>query len=129
VRTTFARRPLRRRIIALVAAYAIALASLIASFGAAQAAAETVDGETGIICHSDVAVGGPASTSHESNGTICFKTCIGCMTSFATIFPPAVATTTCAQLSFKRLDLPTLGIRLADTKSDAHRSRGPPPAL
>ena len=40
MRNTCARRPLRQRVIALVAAYAIALASLLAGFGAAQAAVE-----------------------------------------------------------------------------------------
>jgi len=129
VRMTFTKRPFRQRVIALVAAYAIALAGLIASFGAAQAAAGAVDGGSGVICHSDVAEGGPATGSHESDGTICFKSCIGCMTSLATVIPPTVAAAGPPQLSFKRLDLPALSIRLGGAKSKAHRSRGPPPAL
>lgn len=129
MRGTFARCPLRERVIALVAAYAIALASLIASFGAAQAAAEAVDGATGIICHSDAAEGGPATGSHENDGTICFKSCIGCMTSLATVIAPTVAAAGPSPASFKRLDLPALSVRLAGAKSNAHRSRGPPPAL
>jgi hypothetical protein len=123
---------LRERVIALAAAYAIALASLIASFGAAQAAAEATaagpDGGTGIICHSDTGERTPASGSHESNGAICFK-CFGCVTSsLTTIIPPAVPAAGPRQLSFKRLDLPALLVRLAGTRSNAHRSRGPPQA-
>ena len=128
MRRTFAGRPLRQRVIALVAAYAIALASLIASFGAAQAAFQAVDGATGIICHSDAAEGAPATGSHENDGTICFK-CIRCMTSLATVIAPTVAAAGPSPASFKRLDLPALSVRLAGAKSNAHRSRGPPPAL
>jgi hypothetical protein len=123
---------LRERVIALAAAYAIALAGLIASFGAAQAAAEAAASgvDTGIICHSDAGKGAPGTGSHESNGAICFKSCIGCVTSsLATIIPPAIAAANPPQLSFKRLDLPACSVRLADAKANAHRSRGPPPAL
>jgi DUF2946 family protein len=129
VRRTFARRPLRQRIVALVAAYAIALASLIASFGAAQATAEAVNGGTGIICHSDVAEGAPATGPHESDGTLCFKSCIGCIASLATVIPPTVAAAGLPQLSFKRLDLPARVTPIAGAKFKAHRSRGPPPVL
>jgi hypothetical protein len=128
VRKTFARRPLRQRVIALVAAYAIALASLVAGFGAAQAAAEAVDGAGGVICHSDIAEG-PGTGSHESNSAICLKSCLGCMTSLATVIPPAVAAAGPPQLSSKRLDLPARVVPIAGTKFNAHRSRGPPPVL
>lgn len=132
MRNRLTRRPLRQRVIALAAAYAIALASLIASFGAAQAAAEAAGGGvgTGIICHSDLGEAAPGSGSHESNSAICFKSCIGCVTSsLATVLPPAVAAAGPPQLSFKRLDLPAHSVRLGDAKANAHRSRGPPPAL
>jgi hypothetical protein len=125
VRNTFAKRPLRQRIISLVAAYAIALASLAAGFGAAQAAVEALDGGYGVICHSDGAEG-PPTGSHESDSTICLKSCIGCMTSVATVMPPAVAPAGPPRLSFKRLDLPAPLTILAGAKANAHRSRGPP---
>jgi len=128
VRMTSAKRPLRQRIVALVSAYAIALASLIPSFGAAQAAAAAVDGASSVICHSDLAEGTPATGPHESDGTLCFKSCIGCMTSLATVIPPTVAAAGPPQLSFKRLDLPARVVRIAGAKFNAHRSRGPPPA-
>lgn len=126
-RRPFARRPLRQRVIALAAAYAIALAGLIACFGAAQAAADAV-GATGIICHS-LGKGDPATGSHDSKGDICLKTCIGCVTSLATVIPPTVAVAAVPQVSFERLDPPTRWVRLAEAKSRAHRSRGPPSPL
>jgi hypothetical protein len=119
---------LRERVIALVAAYAIALASLIASFSAAQATAGPIDGANLAICHG-LGEAAPATGSHQGSGDICLKTCIGCMTSLATIIPPTVAAADPSLVSFKRLDLPALSVRLAGAKSNAHRSRGPPPAL
>lgn len=126
MRKALAKRALHRRIIALLAAYAIALASLVASFGAVQAAIGAVDGA--VICHTD-AQGAPASGSHNDDGTICFKSCIGCMTSLATVIPPTIAVSDPPQLSFKRLDLPALSFAVASAKSNAHRSRGPPQVL
>ena len=125
MRHAFARRPLRQRIIALVAAYAIALASLAAGFGAAQAAVEALDGGYGVICHSDGA-GGPPTGSHDSNGAICLKSCIGCIGSLATVMPPTVAPAGPPQLAFKRLDPPAPVAIVAGAKTNAYRSRGPP---
>jgi hypothetical protein len=125
---TFARRPLRQRVIALVAAYAVALASLIAGFGTAQAAVAAPDAGYGVICHSDGSAG-PPTGSRDSNGAICLKSCIGCISSVATIMPPTVAPPSPPQLAFTRLNLPAPGVRIAEARSKAHRSRGPPPAL
>jgi hypothetical protein len=125
VRNSFARRPLRQRIIAFAAAYTIALASLVTGFGAAQAAVEALDGGYGIICHSDGAEG-PPSGSQDSNGAICLKCCIGCISSLATVIPPTVAPAGPPQLTFKRLDAPRSVVIFTGTKAKAHRSRGPP---
>jgi hypothetical protein len=137
LRKRFIRQPMRQRIIALVAAYAIALTSLIAGFGAAQAAsqaasqaaAQALDGGITAICHSALAEGGPATGSDESNGTICLKCCVGCLTPLATVLPPDVAAAGPPQAAFTRLNLPATGVRIADARSKAHRSRGPPPVL
>jgi hypothetical protein len=126
---TFARHPLRQRIIALVAAYAIALASLVAGLAAAEAAVKGADGSDGVICHSDLGEAAPGTGSHESNGAICLKSCIGCISALATVMPPRVAVAGPPQLSFERLDLLARSVSVADTKAKAHRSRGPPPAL
>jgi DUF2946 family protein len=124
VRHTFATRPLRQRIIALAAAYAIALANLVAGFGAAQAAVAALDGGYGIICHSDGTEGPP--TGSQNNGAVCLKSCIGCIASLATLIPPTVAPAGPPQLAFKRLDLLARLAIHADAKANAHRSRGPP---
>jgi hypothetical protein len=117
---------LRQRITALVAAYAIALASLAVGFGAAQAAVEALDGGYGVICHSD-GTGSPPTGSQDSNGTICLKSCIGCISALTTVLPPTVALPAGPLLfSFKRLDPPAPVVTLASTKANANRSRGPP---
>jgi hypothetical protein len=118
----------RQRVIALAAAYAIALAGVVACFSAAQAAAGAIDGTNDVICHT-LGEGSPATDSHQHNADICLKTCIGCIASLASLIPPTVGAADPLQRSFKRLDLPTRWVRLAETKSSAHRSRGPPSAL
>jgi hypothetical protein len=124
---TFAKRPLQRRIIALVAAYAIALASLIASFGAAQAAAEAATQPDPVICHSSAAER-PAPASDESNGKICVDCCIGCVTSVPAAVPPTASAIIVRQALFTRLEPLAPRVLIARAASSSHRSRGPPPA-
>jgi len=125
---TFAKRALRQRLIALVVAYAIALANLLASFGAAQAAAEAASAPDFGLCHS--ATDRPAPLSDESNGKICLDCCIGCLGSASGgAPPPASATVTVPDRSFTRLAPLTQVAVFAAAHSNAHRSRGPPPAV
>jgi hypothetical protein len=57
-----------RRVVALTAAYAIALASIVASLGVARAAAETAAAPNSIICHSVVTGDeAPSPASNQSN--------------------------------------------------------------
>ena len=123
--TAFAKRPLRQRIVALVAAYAIAFAGLIASFVAAQTAAEAAAQPDVIICHSSLGAD-PAPASQDSNGNLCIKSCVGCIASLAIAVPPTVSAAWLPQFAMKRLDLPAPVTVLAGAKADAHRSRGPP---
>jgi hypothetical protein len=118
---------LRRRVIALAAAYVIALSSVIASFVAAQAAAETAAQPDVVICHSSLGEQ-PARGSQDGNGNLCIKSCVGCITSLAMAIPPTVSADRIPQSAFKRLDLPARVVRIAGAKFNAHRSRGPPPA-
>lgn len=126
MRKYFARRPLRRRIVALVAAYAIALSSLIASFGAASAAAAAAP--NGIICHTLVA-GDEAPSSGDTNSKHCADNCcIGCLMLMAAV-PPPPAKIIGAPLSASQSIAPPQNIVLSgglETKD--HRSRAPPPA-
>src|SRR6516162_290719 len=120
---TVAERLLRQRVIALVAAYAMALTNLLATFAAAQAAA-VVDPA---LCHSSV--GQPAPLSDESGGNICPDCCIGCLGSASSgAPPPASSVVTVPETSFTRLQPLTRVAVVPVAHSSAHRSRGPPPA-
>jgi len=126
VRKYFARRPLRRRIVALAAAYAIALASLIASFGAASAAADAAAAPNGVLCHTLI-VGDEAPSSGDTNTKHCIDDCcIGCLMLTASV-PPPPAKINGAQLSASQAIAPPQGIVLTGgQKTKDHRSRAPP---
>ena len=124
MRKYFARRPLRRRIVALAAAYAIALSSLIASFGAASAAAAAA-APNGIICHTHV-TGDETPASGDTNSNHCVgNCCVGCLMLMAAVPPPAKIVL--APLSASQSIAPPQNAVLVgglDTKD--HRSRAPP---
>jgi hypothetical protein len=125
VRKYFARRPLRRRIVALAAAYAIALSSLIASFGAASAAAAAA-APNGVICHTLVA-GDEAPSSGDTNTKHCIDNCcIGCLMLMAAV-PSPPAKMTGAPLSASQSIAPPGNIVLDGAlQTKDHRSRAPP---
>ena len=124
MRKYFARRPLRRRIVALAAAYAIALSSLIASFGAASGAAAAA-APNGIICHTFVA-GDEAPSSGDSNTKHCIDNCCtGCLMLMAAVPPPAKITS--APLASSQSIAPPGNIVLVGAlQTKDHRSRAPP---
>lgn len=127
MRMTVAERSLRQRVIALVAAYAMALTNLLATFAAAQAAAEAATVVDPALCHSSV--GQPAPLSNESGGNICPDCCIGCLGSASSgAPPPASSVVTVPETSFTRLQPLTRVAVVPVAHSSAHRSRGPPPA-
>ena len=125
MRKYFARRPLRRRIVALAAAYAIALSSLIASFGAASAAAAAA-APNGIICHT-VGTGDEAPSSGDTNAKHCIDNCcIGCLMLMAAM-PPPPAKMTGAPLSASQSIAPPQNVVLVGgLQTNDHRSRAPP---
>src|ERR1700751_6409798 len=91
VRMRWAKRALRQRIVALTAAYAIALAGLVANFGAARAAADAIAQPDNVICHSVVA-DQPAPSPDGTGNAICADCCcIGCLTMAKAVAPPLVA--------------------------------------
>jgi hypothetical protein len=128
VRKYFARRPLRRRIVALAAAYAIALSSLIATFGAASAAADAAAAPNGIICHTFVA-GDETPASGDTNTKHCIDNCcIGCLMLMAAV-PPPPAKIIGAPLAANQSIAPPQYIGLSGgIDSKDHRSRAPPAA-
>lgn len=127
VRMRFARRALRQRIVALVAAYAIAIASLIANFGAARAAADAIVQPDNVICHTVVADQPVPSPDGTGNAICADCCCIGCLAMAAAVAPPFVAAATPHTLSRRLTPLTDFG-RITGVQSNAHRSRGPPPA-
>jgi len=116
----------RRRVIALAAAYAVALSSLLASFGAARAAAAPTPEPLGVICHHDIAdqdsplTGGP-------NSKICIDSCcIGCLMPMAAL-PPPPATIAPSSLVISYRVAPLAMAALSGGRvAKSHRSRAPP---
>jgi hypothetical protein len=125
VRKYFARRPLRRRIVALAAAYAIALSSLIASFGAASAAAAAA-APNGIICHTLVA-GDEAPSSGDTNTKHCIDNCcIGCLMLMAAVPPPPAKITGAPLAASQSIAPPQNIVLVGGLETKDHRSRAPP---
>ena len=127
MRKYFARRPLRRRIVALAAAYAIALGSLIASFGAANAAAAAAAAApNGIICHTLVA-GDEAPSSSDTNSKHCIDNCcIGCLMLVAAVPPPPAKITGAPLSASQSIAPPHNSVLVGDLQTKDHRSRAPP---
>ena len=126
MRKSLAKHPLRWRVIALVAAYAIALSSLLASGVAARAAAELVTQSGGILCHTDVA-GQTAPASDENNNRICADSCcVGCLTLMAAASLPQ-ARIIVLEIPPSQVVAPLAMIVVAGSASaKSHRSRAPP---
>ena len=82
-----AKQRLSRRIVALIAAYALALSAVVGSIASARAAAATIGGEPGaVICHTDVS-GGPSPDSNGSTNQTCPDCCGLCCLSLAATVP------------------------------------------
>jgi len=118
---------LSRRIIALAAAYAIALSGLIASFGAVQIAAAALTQPDGVLCHGS-GVDHPATSPDGTTGKVCVDDCcVDCLAMPGTL-PPPPAVVARPQTGADRVAmLPSFTfVRAAD--SHYHRSRAPPTA-
>jgi hypothetical protein len=124
VRTHFIKRPLRRRLIALAAAYLIALSSLIASFGVVAAA--EVPGSTGaIICHADGGLSSPTrdQTNDKTHADCCNAGCLMLMTAL----PPPPASAVALALSTGAIaHYRAAPVIVAAFDVNSHRSRAPP---
>jgi hypothetical protein len=125
VQNFFRKRLLQRRLIALAAAYAIALSGLIANFGGAQMAAAAA-AEPGVICHTDFA-GQTAPSPDGSNGKVCIDDCcVGGLTLIAALPPPPVTAVATLQSASERIALPAFALFVAGPETKSHRSRAPP---
>ncbi len=121
-------KPLRQRVIALLAAYAVALASLIAGFGTARAAAALALDSGAVICHAAVdGASAPSPASDHTNDRTCIDCCSsGCLMLLAALPPPPV-NAVAAPLSAPRRVAPLVPIALErSAEANSHLSRAPP---
>ena len=124
----FAKRSLRRRIIALAAAYAIAVSGLIASFGAAHAAADNAAQSDGVICHGIAGEqSAPLSAPDETKSKICIGSCcVGCLMLVAALPPPPANGAPLVQASRRHIAPPVIAGLAGQRETKSHRSRAPP---
>ena len=126
MRNLFTERTLRRRFVALVAAYAIALSGLLANFTAARAAIETANSPTGIICHT-LQIDQQAPAHDEGGDQACAANCCtGCLMLSAALPPPPATVTGTPQAAGVLLSLPAADAVAAVSETKSHRSRAPP---
>lgn len=126
VRSPFARRSLRRRIVALAAAYAIALGGLFASLSAASIAAAAATGAGTITCHSD-AGGAPSPAQNDKSGGVCIDSCcVGCVMLMAALPPPPLKAIGAPQSAARALPAPAVAALPAGSSTRSHQSRAPP---
>jgi hypothetical protein len=118
----FRNRLLQKRLIALAAAYTIALSGLIANFGGAQMAAAQPGG---IICHTDTA-GQSAPATDGDTGKICDDCCVGCLMLAAALPPPPVTAIAMPLSAGERIAPHTLAVFVFRPETKSHRSRAPP---
>ena len=125
MRQFFHERSLRRRAIALVAAYTIVLASLLASFTAARATIDTRN-SLGVICHT-LDTGQANPSGGQDNGKACAENCcIGCLMLTAALPPPPVKISGAPQTASEPLLQPAITLLSSGTFTKSHRSRAPP---
>jgi len=126
VHSYFARWSLRRRAIALVAAYALALGGLLASWAAGGAAALATAGPATVICHNEGA-GEPAPSQNDGSGHVCVDSCcVGCVLLTAALPPPPIKAIGAPQSAVRPLaPTPALAVS-ARNSARSHQSRAPP---
>lgn len=117
------RHGLRQRIIALAAAYVVALSSLVANFSAAGA--EFTADAGGVLCQ-HVAAGEPAPATGQSNSKICAeRCCTGCLMPLAAL-PQPVAARAALRTASVPLEPVMLAALSGPQTAKSHRARAPP---
>jgi hypothetical protein len=123
VRKRFDSWPSLRRLIAVAAAYAIALSGLIASFNAVRIAASAADPLASVICER-AQFGNPApGDDHGDLGKSC---CVGCLIQLGAVPPPPTVSVSIEQSAGELLALPIVIDFRSDPQTKSHRSRAPP---
>jgi hypothetical protein len=122
----FAKWPVRRRIFALAAAYAIALSGIIASFGAGRAVAAEAGGPATVICHTEGA-GDPSPANDQDNGNACTDSCCtGCLMLMAALPPPPAKVVGAPQSPGQILPPRAVTGSAYNPQTKSHQSRAPP---
>ena len=119
----FANRPLFRRIDALSAAYAIALASLIASFGAIRSAVADANSLGIVICQPTLLGQSGPGDRDAGRGN---SGCIACTVLLAAVPPPPTVSVAVEQTPGRRLLARAIVGHVRDRRARAHQSRAPP---
>jgi hypothetical protein len=126
MRKSLVKHPFRWRVVALVAAYAIALSSLLASGVAARAVAELVAQSGGILCHTDEA-GQAAPASDKDNNRVCADyCCVGCLMAAVSLPQPRIIVL--GTLSSQVVAPLAMIVVAGSPSAKSHRSRAPPRA-
>jgi hypothetical protein len=126
VYTHFAKWPLRRRILALAAAYAIAVSGIIASFGAGRAIAAASNSPGTVTCHTEIAAD-PSPTGGQDDGKACANSCCtGCLMLVAALPPPPVKVVGAPQSCGQILPMRAGASSAFGPQTKSHRSRAPP---
>jgi hypothetical protein len=123
VRKGFAKRPLAQRVIALAAAYAIALSSLIASFSAVRAAVADATASDIVICQRTLLGQTAPGSDHGDCSASC---CLGCLTLLAAVPPPPTTVIALERSPGQLLALPVTLDLPFNPQTKSHRSRAPP---
>jgi hypothetical protein len=114
-----------RRVVALLAAYAIVLSGVIASFATARAlpvAAST----TAVICHSDGS-GEPSPASNQDGGRACVDDCcVGCLMLTATVPPPPAIAVPLSQAIRQPFEAVQSSAAVVRFRKKSHLSQAPP---
>jgi hypothetical protein len=122
----FTKCPLRRRIVALAAAYAIALSGIIANFGAGRVAAAESSLPGAVTCHTEVA-GDALPADGQDDGKACADSCCtGCLMLMAALPPPPAKTVGAPQSARQILPLRTVADLSLSPQTKSHQSRAPP---
>jgi hypothetical protein len=122
----FAKWTVRRRILALAAAYAIALSGIIAGFSAGRAVAATPDSPGTVTCHTETAADPPPTGSQDDSKTCANSCCTGCLMLVAALpAPPAKAIGT-PQSPGQILPMRAVANSAFSPQTKSHRSRAPP---
>lgn len=126
VHSYFARWSLRRRVIALVAAYALALGGMLASWAAGSAAAPAAAAPATVICHSDGADDTAPSQNHDGSHVCVDACCVGCVLLTAALPPPPIKAIGAPQSAVRPLATPLALAVPAQHSARSHQSRAPP---